>query len=84
VKLKIMKWNDRGLCCVISVALLGILLYAASTGTSSIPEGDKVKVAGLILSRNGGTVRIKDKKSGQFVVINFTDNTKMERARHSS
>jgi outer membrane protein OmpA-like peptidoglycan-associated protein len=41
--------------------------------------GEKVKVTGLILSRNGDTIRIKDKKSGQFVVVNITDNTKIER-----
>jgi len=76
VKLKIMKWSDRGLCCVISIVLFGTLLYAVSTSTSSIAEGAKVKVTGLILSRSGDTVRIKDRKSGQFVVVNITDNTK--------
>ena len=81
MKLKIMKWSDRRLCCVISVALFGTLLYTASISASSIPEGDKVKVAGLILSRNGDTVLMKDGKSGQFVVINITDNTKIERKR---
>jgi outer membrane protein OmpA-like peptidoglycan-associated protein len=81
MKLKIMKWSDRCLCCVISVALFGTLLYTASISASSIPEGDKVKVAGLILSRNGDTVLMKDRKSGQFVVVNITDNTKIERKR---
>jgi outer membrane protein OmpA-like peptidoglycan-associated protein len=81
VKLKIMKWSDRCLCCVISVALFGTLLYPASISASSIPEGEKVKVTGLILSRNGDTVRIKNRKSGQFVVVNITDNTKIQRKR---
>jgi outer membrane protein OmpA-like peptidoglycan-associated protein len=81
VKLKIMKWSDRCLCCVISVALFGTLLYTASISASSILEGDKVRVAGLILSRNGDTVLMKDRKSGQFVVVNITDNTKIERKR---
>ena len=72
MKLNIMKWSDRYLCCVISVALFGTLLYTASISASSIPEGDKVKVAGLILSRNGDTVLMKDRKSGQFVVVNIT------------
>jgi outer membrane protein OmpA-like peptidoglycan-associated protein len=81
MKLKIMKWSDRCLCCVISVALFGTLLYTASISASSIPEGDKAKVAGLILSRNGDTVLMKDRKSGQFVVVNITDNTKIERKR---
>ena len=81
MKLNIMKWSDRYLCCVISVALFGTLLYTASISASNIPEGDKVKVAGLILSRNGDTVLMKDRKSGQFVVVNITDNTKIERKR---
>jgi outer membrane protein OmpA-like peptidoglycan-associated protein len=76
-----MKWSDRCLCSVISVALFGTLLYTASISASNIPEGDKVKVAGLILSRNGDTVLMKDRKSGQFVVVNITDNTKIERKR---
>jgi outer membrane protein OmpA-like peptidoglycan-associated protein len=60
---------------------LGTLLCTASTGASGIPAGKNVKVTGRILSRNGDTVRIKDKKSGQFVVVNITDNTKIERKR---
>jgi hypothetical protein len=65
----------------VSVALLGTLLCTASTSASDIPAGKNVKVTGLILSRNGDTVRIKDKKSGQSVVVNITDNTKIERKR---
>lgn len=79
MKLTIMKWSDRGLYCVISIVLFGTLLYAVST--SSIAEGAKVKVTGLILSRSGDTVRIKDRKSDQLVVVNITDNTKIERKR---
>lgn len=81
MKPKIMKWSDRGLCCVISIVLFGTLLYAASTSISSIAEGAKVKVTGLILSRSGDTVQIKDRKSDQLVVVNITDNTKIERKR---
>jgi outer membrane protein OmpA-like peptidoglycan-associated protein len=69
------------LCCAISAILLGTLLCTASTNTSDIAAGDKVRVTGVILSRNGETVRIKDKKSGQFVVVNITDNTKIERKK---
>jgi outer membrane protein OmpA-like peptidoglycan-associated protein len=80
VKLRISKWS-AALCCAVSVALLGTLLYAASTGTSNIPINEKVKVTGVILSRSGDTIRIKDKKSGEFVVVNITDNTKIERKK---
>ena len=79
MKLTISKWSGAALCCAISVVLLGTLICAASTGTVAIPGNEKVKVTGLIVSRNGNTVRIKDKKSGQFIVVNITDNTKIER-----
>ena len=78
MKLKIMKWSDSGMFCVISVVLFGTLLYAGSTGTSSIPEGAKVKVTGLIVSRDGDRIRIKDRKSGQFIVVNVNDHTEMD------
>ena len=81
MKLTTSKWSGAALCCAVSVALLGTLLCTASTSASDIPAGKNVKITGLILSRNGDTVRIKDKKSGQFVVVNITDNTKIERQR---
>ena len=81
MKLTISKRNGAALCCAISIVLLGALLYAASTSNSHLLAGEKVKVTGLILSRSGDTVRIKDKKSGEFVVVNVTDNTKIERKR---
>ena len=80
MKLRISKWSGA-LCCAVSVALLGTLLYAASTETSNIPLNQKVKVTGVILSRSGDTIRIKDKKSGQFVVADITDNTRIERKK---
>jgi outer membrane protein OmpA-like peptidoglycan-associated protein len=75
----ISKWSVAALCCAVSVALSGTLLYAASAATSHIPINEKVRVTGVILSRSGDTIRIKDKKSGQIVVVNITDNTKIER-----
>jgi outer membrane protein OmpA-like peptidoglycan-associated protein len=81
MKLTISNASGAALCCAISAILLGTLLCTASTSTSDNAAGDKVKVTGVILSRNGDTVRIKDKKSGQFVVVNITDNTKIERKK---
>ena len=81
MKLTISKASGAALRCAISAILLGTMFCIASTSTSDIPAGEKVKVTGLILSRSGDTVRIKDKKSGQFVVVNITDNTRIERKR---
>lgn len=81
MKPTINKWSAAALWSAISAILLGTLFCAASTSASDIPAGEKVKVTGVILSRNGDTVRIKDKKSSQFVVVNITDNTRIERKR---
>lgn len=72
-----MKGSAR--CWAIVVAMLGTLLCAASADTSRIPQGANAKVTGLILSRNGDTIRVKDKKSGGIVVVNIGDNTRIER-----
>jgi len=52
----ISKWSGAALCCAVSVALLGTLLYAASAGTSHIPINEKVRVTGVIPSRNGDLI----------------------------
>lgn len=79
MKQTISKCGSVVVCCAIPVVLLGTLLHAASAGTSDIPVYEKV--TGPILSRNGDLVQIKDKKSGHFVVVKITDNTKIERKR---
>jgi outer membrane protein OmpA-like peptidoglycan-associated protein len=67
---------------VSTIALAALGRFGASTRTSDIPVNQQVKVTGVILSRDGDMVRIKDKKSGQFVIVNITDNTKIERKKH--
>jgi outer membrane protein OmpA-like peptidoglycan-associated protein len=82
VKLTISKWTGLALFCAVSVVLLAALRFGSSTASSDIHVTQDVKVAGVILSRDGDMVRIKDKKSGQFVIVNITDNTKIERKKH--
>jgi outer membrane protein OmpA-like peptidoglycan-associated protein len=67
---------------VSTIALAALGRFGASTGTSHIPVNQQVKVTGVILSRDGDMVGIKDKKSGQFVIVNINDNTKIERKKH--
>jgi outer membrane protein OmpA-like peptidoglycan-associated protein len=81
VKLKTSKWSGAALSCAICAVLLGTLLCTAATDTSDIPAGKKVKITGLILSRHGDTLQIKDKESAQFVVVQITDNTRIERKK---
>jgi outer membrane protein OmpA-like peptidoglycan-associated protein len=81
VKLMTSRWSGVAVCCAVYATLLGTLLFAASTGTSDFPVNQKVTLTGLILSRQGDTIRIKDKKSGQLFVVNITDNTRIERKK---
>jgi outer membrane protein OmpA-like peptidoglycan-associated protein len=82
VKLAISKWIGLALICVVSGLFFAALRFGSSTATSDIHVKQDVKVAGVILSRDGDMVRIKDKKSRQFVIVNITDNTKIERKKH--
>lgn len=68
------------LCAVTCVMLMASLTYA-STSAKQIPNGKKAKVIGEIVSRNGDAVNVKEKKTGQMVVVNLTDNTKVEREK---
>jgi outer membrane protein OmpA-like peptidoglycan-associated protein len=82
VKLAISKWTGLALFCAVSAVLLAALRFGSSRATSDIHVKRDVNVVGVILSRDGDMVRIKDKKSGQFVIVNITDNTKIERKKH--
>lgn len=79
--LKGMNWKASLIGCALSVVLLGGVTYASTTGTSQITADQKSKVTGTIVSRNGDSVKVKDKKSGQVVVISISDNTKIERKK---
>ncbi len=73
-------WKARLIGAAICVMLMASLMYAA-TGTRQIPNGKKAKVSGQIVSRNGDMVNVKEKKGGMMVVVNLTDNTKVEREK---
>ena len=60
--------------------LIASLMYA-STPPKQIPNGKKAKVTGTIVSRNGDMVNVKEKKTNDMVVVNLTDNTKIEREK---
>ncbi len=83
MKFNIRKWKLNVLFCASAAILLAGVTYAAANKTRQVAAGDKAKVTGSILSRDGDLVRVRDKKSGEVVVVNITDNTKMERKKHS-
>jgi outer membrane protein OmpA-like peptidoglycan-associated protein len=67
--------------CALGLVLLADLTYAGTPGAPQITADQKSKVSGTIASRNGDLVKVKDKKSGQTVVVSVTDNTKIERKK---
>jgi len=83
VKFNIRGWKLNALLCTSAAILLASLTYAATTNqTRQLAAGDKAKVAGSILSRDGDLIRVRDQKSNEVVVVNITDNTRIERKEH--
>jgi len=75
------KWKTPVIGCALGLALLAGLTYASTPGAAQIKPDEKSKVSGTIMSRNGDLVKVKDKKTGQPVVVSITDNTKVERKK---
>jgi outer membrane protein OmpA-like peptidoglycan-associated protein len=65
---------------VAAILLTSFTLAAPASQTLQIKAGNKAKVKGSILSRNGDLVRIRE-KSGAVVVVSITDDTKIERKK---
>jgi outer membrane protein OmpA-like peptidoglycan-associated protein len=61
--------------------MLFVSVAFASTASKQIAAGKKAKVNGEIMSRSGDLVNVKERKTGQMVVVNLTDNTKVEREK---
>jgi outer membrane protein OmpA-like peptidoglycan-associated protein len=75
------KWKMSVFGLTVVFALLVGLTYAGTPGTPQIKADEKSKVSGTIVSRSGDLVKVKEKKSGQTVVVSLTDNTKIERKK---
>jgi outer membrane protein OmpA-like peptidoglycan-associated protein len=69
---------------LVLLAGAGALLFAGIASTAAVAQqfsdGQKAKVKGMIVSRNGDLVTVKD-KSGTVSVIDLTDDTKIEREK---
>ena len=82
VKTKLAKWERTVLLAASSALLLNALAFGAANNTRQLAAGEKVKVTGTILSRDGELIRVRDKRSGEVVVVNINDNTKIKREEH--
>jgi len=82
------KSNNRHWMLMLFVYAFAIILVAnhalaASAGKArQLSQGERAKVSGLILSRDGDLIRVHDKKSGEVVVIQIEDTTKVERTKY--
>jgi outer membrane protein OmpA-like peptidoglycan-associated protein len=63
----------------ICAVLLTVIALASAGYAQTFSSGEKGKVKGTILSRNGDLVKVQDKKTGSVVVVKITDDTKILR-----
>src|SRR5689334_9009336 len=69
----------RALLCAIAIVLITSSAFAAATSkTRQFVQGAKAKVSGSIVSRDGDLVRIRDKESGEAIVVSIGDTTQIE------
>lgn len=82
MKLHIQNWKLNLLVIVSMVMLVASLTFAATANkTRRLSLGEKVKLTGSILSRDGDLIRVHDKKTGELVIVNITDNTEIKRKK---
>jgi outer membrane protein OmpA-like peptidoglycan-associated protein len=67
----------------IATILVASCAFAATAGkTRQLTPGEKAKMSGLILSRDGDLVRVRDKKSHEVITVSIGDTTQIERKNH--
>lgn len=82
-----MKSNNRNWALVLFVYACVTILFAnhaladPSGKARQFSEGEKAKVSGLILARDGDLIRVHDKQSGEEIVLIVDDRTKVERTK---
>jgi outer membrane protein OmpA-like peptidoglycan-associated protein len=71
--------SSKRLCAI----LLAGMAMATALSAQQFTTGDKGKVKGSIISRNGDQVKVQDAKTGSPVVVLITDNTTIVRDKGS-
>ena len=69
-------WAQR-----LGVILLAGMTFASIANAQQFTAGQKAKVKGQIVSRDGDMVKIQDGKAGSVETVEITDNTKIERKK---
>jgi outer membrane protein OmpA-like peptidoglycan-associated protein len=67
----------------IATVLIASSAFAATAGkTRQLTPGDKARMSGLILSRDGDLLHVRDKKSHEVITVSIGDATQIERKNH--
>lgn len=82
MKSKSHNWKRNVVLCASSALMLTALAFALTHKPVQLAAGENAKVRGTILSRDGDLMRVLDKRSGDIVVVNIKDDTKIERKQH--
>ena len=82
--------NDTRRTLNLSVLRAGLVLLLASCAIAATTDhvrqlspGERSRVTGTILTRDGDLIRLRDKKSGEVIVVDITDDTRIERKKHT-
>ena len=80
---QVRKWKLMILVHAVAAIVLANFTFAVSANeTRHLADGEKAKVSGPILSRDGDLVRLRDKKSNDLILVRIGDSTKIERSKH--
>ena len=80
---QVRQWRLIILVCASSAILLTNFTFAVTAnGIRHLGDGEKAKVSGPILSREGDLIRIRDKKSDDLILVRISDSTRIERSKH--
>lgn len=83
MKNQVRKWKHMIVVCACTVIILTNFAFAVTANeTRHLADGEKAKVSGPILSRDGDLVRIRDKKSHDLFLVRISDGTRIERSKH--
>lgn len=70
------------LLCAIATIVITSSAFAATSKTRQLIPNEKAKTSGLILSRDGDLVRVREKKSHDVITVSIGDATQIERKNH--
>lgn len=70
------------LLCTVAIILITSSAFGANGKAHQLIPGKKAKMSGLILSRDGDLVRVREKKSQEVITVSIGDATQIERKNH--